>query len=113
MLDVLTALGDPTRRAIFEILTAGPASVGEIAVRLPVTRSAVSQHLKVLGEVHLVRSRPAGTRRIYQIDPDGVGALRDYLDQMWRRALTDLPGPVEPDHRSQRANNPQEDTSLL
>jgi DNA-binding transcriptional ArsR family regulator len=84
----LTALGDPTRRAIFERLADRPRAVGELARELPVSRPAVSQHLKVLKEAGLVVDRPAGTRRIYQLDPDGVGELRAYLDQFWNQALT-------------------------
>jgi DNA-binding transcriptional ArsR family regulator len=79
--DSLAALGDPTRRAIFERLAAGPVAVGEIARDLPVSRPAVSQHLKVLKEAGLVVDRPAGARRLYQLDPDGVAALRGYFDQ--------------------------------
>ena len=80
-------LGDPTRRAIFERLARGPCSVGELAEELPVTRPAVSQHLRVLKDAGLVFDRPDGTRRLYQLDPDGVGALRAYLDQFWNQAL--------------------------
>ena len=83
----LTALGDPTRRAIFERLADRPKAVGELARELPVSRPAVSQHLKVLKDAGLVIDRPVGARRIYQLDPDGVGALRAYLDQFWSRAL--------------------------
>ena len=83
-----TALGDPTRRAIFERLADRPRAVGELARELPVSRPAVSQHLKVLKDAGLVIDRPAGTRRIYQLDPQGVAALRAYLDQFWNRALT-------------------------
>jgi len=83
----LTALGDPTRRAIFERLAEGPRAVGELACELPVSRPAVSQHLKVLKDAGLVIDRPAGTRRIYQLDPAGVGDLRAYLDQFWNRSL--------------------------
>ncbi len=83
----LEALGDPTRRAIFERLVAGPRSVRELADVLPVSRPAVSQHLKVLKRWHLVTDRAEGTRRIYRIDPAGVAAMRDYLDQMWDKAL--------------------------
>jgi len=83
----LGALGDPTRRAIFERLAERPRAVGELAGELPVSRPAVSQHLKVLKEAGLVIDRPVGARRIYQLDPDGVGALRAYLDQFWSRAL--------------------------
>ena len=84
----MSALGDPTRRAIFELLADGPRPVGEIARDLPITRPAVSQHLKVLKEAGLVTDRQIGTRRLYQLDPDGVGALRAYLDRFWNRALT-------------------------
>ena len=81
------ALGDPTRRAIFELLADGPRPVGEIARELPVTRPAVSQHLKVLKEAGLVIDRQVGTKRRYQRDPAGVGALRAYFDRFWTRAL--------------------------
>jgi DNA-binding transcriptional ArsR family regulator len=93
--DGWTALGDRTRRAIFERLAAGPCAVGEIASRLPVSRPAVSQHLKVLKDAGLVLDRPAGTRRIYQLDPAGIGALRAYLDQFWSRALAAYKVAVE------------------
>jgi DNA-binding transcriptional ArsR family regulator len=93
--DGLTALGDPTRRAIFERLAEGPCAVGELAAELPVSRPAVSQHLKVLKDAGLAIDRPAGNRRIYQLDPDGVGALRAYLDQFWNRALTAFKTAVE------------------
>ena len=83
----LEALGDPTRRAIFERLGERPLAVGELARELPVSRPAVSQHLKVLKEAGLVTDHPAGTRRIYQLDPDGVAGLRDYLDGFWNRSL--------------------------
>jgi DNA-binding transcriptional ArsR family regulator len=91
----LGALGDPTRRAIFERLADHPSAVGELAQELPVSRPAVSQHLKVLKEAGLVIDRPAGTRRIYQVDPDGVAALRAYLDQFWNRALAAFKAAVE------------------
>jgi DNA-binding transcriptional ArsR family regulator len=85
--DGLTALGDPTRRAIFERLADRPRAVGELARELPVSRPAVSQHLKVLKDAGLVIDRRAGNRRIYQLDPHGVGALRAYLDRFWNQAL--------------------------
>jgi DNA-binding transcriptional ArsR family regulator len=84
---VFAALNDPTRRAVLERLRSGPKPVGEIARGLPVTRPAVSQHLKVLKEAGLVDDRAAGTRRIYQIDPKGLGAMRAWLDQFWTAAL--------------------------
>jgi DNA-binding transcriptional ArsR family regulator len=93
--DAFTALGDPTRRAIFESLAAQPRAVGEIARELPVSRPAVSQHLKVLKGAGLVTDRPAGTRRIYAVDPAGVGALRAYLDQFWSKTLTAYKAVVE------------------
>jgi DNA-binding transcriptional ArsR family regulator len=83
----LTALADPTRRTVFERLSSGPKAVAAIAEGLPVSRPAVSQHLKVLKEAGLVSDRPEGTRRIYYIDPKGLGALRAWLDQFWDEAL--------------------------
>lgn len=93
--DGWTALGDPTRRAIFERLADHPRAVGELARELPVSRPAVSQHLKVLKEAGLVIEQRAGTRRIYRLDPDGVGDLRRYLDQFWNRALTAFKSAAE------------------
>ena len=86
-LDSLAALGDPTRRRIFERIAARPSSVSELARGLPVSRPAVSQHLKVLKQARLVSESPDGTRRIYSIDPRGIGAVRDWLDQHWSSAL--------------------------
>jgi DNA-binding transcriptional ArsR family regulator len=85
--DVMTALGDPTRQAILDRLSDGPRAVGELASELPVSRPAVSQHLKVLKDVGLVRDRRDGTRRLYQVDPAGLAVLRTYLDQFWERSL--------------------------
>jgi DNA-binding transcriptional ArsR family regulator len=93
--DGLDALGDPTRRAIFERLGAGPVAVGELARELPVSRPAVSQHLKVLKDAGLVVDRPDGTRRLYQLDPDGIEAMRAYLDTFWHQALTAFKRAVE------------------
>ena len=84
---VLDALGDPTRRQIFESLKTGPRSVGELAAGLPVSRPAVSQHLRVLKEAGLVSDRKEGTRRLYRIDPGGLAGLRDYFDSFWGEAL--------------------------
>jgi DNA-binding transcriptional ArsR family regulator len=89
------ALGDPTRRAIFERLAEGSVAVGELARGFPVSRSAVSQHLRVLKDAGLVIDRQAGTRRLYQLDPAGVGALRAYFDQFWSRALAEFQRAVE------------------
>jgi DNA-binding transcriptional ArsR family regulator len=86
-LDGIAALADPTRRQIFERLADGPLAVGELAHELPVSRPAVSQHLKVLKEAGLVSDRASGTRRIYQVNPNGVGELRAYLDRFWVRSL--------------------------
>jgi DNA-binding transcriptional ArsR family regulator len=93
--DGFTALGDPTRREIFERVGERPRAVGELAVGLPVSRPAVSQHLKVLKDAGLVTDRPVGARRIYQLDPEGVGALRAYLDQFWNRSLMAFKSAVE------------------
>jgi DNA-binding transcriptional ArsR family regulator len=99
--DGWTALGDPTRRAIFERVLAHPRAVGELAVDLPVTRPAVSQHLKVLKDAGLVIDRRDGNRRIYQANPEGLAALRSQLDRFWNEALANFKEIVEHD--------PQED----
>ena len=91
----LSALGDSTRRVIFERLSERPRAVGELARELPVSRPAVSQHLKVLKDAGLVVDRAAGARRIYQLDPEGLGELRAYLDQFWTRALAAYKTAVE------------------
>jgi DNA-binding transcriptional ArsR family regulator len=83
----LSLLGDPTRRAIFELLARRPHSVGELASHLPVNRPAVSQHLRVLKEGGLVVDEAEGTRRVYRLNPDGVAALRTWLDHVWDEAL--------------------------
>jgi DNA-binding transcriptional ArsR family regulator len=92
---VLDALHDTTRRTVLERLREGPKSVGEIANDLPVSRPAVSQHLKVLKDAGLVNDRSEGTRRIYHIDPKGLGALRAWLDQFWDSALASFAAEVE------------------
>jgi DNA-binding transcriptional ArsR family regulator len=91
----LTALGDPTRRAIFERLAGGPLAVGELARDLPVSRPAVSQHLKVLKEAGLVHDERDGTRRLYRLDPKGLEAVRDSIDSLWKQALTAFKTAVE------------------
>jgi DNA-binding transcriptional ArsR family regulator len=93
--DGWTALGDPTRRAIFERLADRPRAVGELASELPISRPAVSQHLKVLKDARLVVARSVGTRRVYHVDPDGLAALRDDLDHFWNQALAAYKTAVE------------------
>jgi DNA-binding transcriptional ArsR family regulator len=93
--DVWVALGDPTRKAIFELLAAEPRSVGRLAGELPVSRPAVSQHLKVLKDAGLVVDEPVGTRRIYRIAPDGLAALRADLERFWVQALASFKAAVE------------------
>ena len=85
--DRIGALGDATRRAVFELLRSGPRAVGELADELPVSRPAVSQHLRVLKDAGLVKERRNGTRRVYEIDPGGVEGLRAYFDAFWSEAL--------------------------
>ena len=96
----LVALADPTRRSVFEQLLDGPQPVGRIARGMPVSRPAVSQHLKVLKEAGLVTDRAEGTRRVYCIDPHGLADVRRYLDQFWDQALTAFAAEAE--------NNPKE-----
>jgi DNA-binding transcriptional ArsR family regulator len=95
--DGWTALGDPTRRAIFERIADRPQAVVDIARELPVSRPAVSQHLKVLKDARLVVDRPAGNRRIYQVDPSGLAAMRSQLDRFWNQALANFKEIVEQD----------------
>jgi DNA-binding transcriptional ArsR family regulator len=97
--NALAALADPTRRKVFERLKSGPKSVGKIAATLPVSRPAVSQHLKVLKEAGLVQEEADGARRIYHIDPKGLGALRGWLDQFWDTALDAFRAEVEKDSK--------------
>jgi DNA-binding transcriptional ArsR family regulator len=91
----LTALGDPTRRAIFEQLRTGPRSVGQLAESLPVSRPAVSQHLRVLRAAGLVSDRKDGTRRLYRVAPKGVAELRDYVNGFWDEVLAEFKDKVE------------------
>ena len=91
----LAALGDPTRREVFEQLRSGPRAVGEIAADMPVSRPAVSQHLKVLKLAGLVTDRAEGARRVYYIDPNGLGALRKWLDQFWDQALAAFQAEID------------------
>ena len=93
------ALGDSTRRAVFELLRGGPRAVGELAGELPVSRPAVSQHLRVLKDAGLVSERRDGTRRLYSIDPGGVEALRAYFDAFWSEALARYKATAERETR--------------
>ena len=95
MADGFTALADPTRRSVFELVAARPRAVGEIALELPVSRPAVSQHLKVLKAAHLVLDEVDGTRRIYRVDPAGLRELRAQLDRFWNQALANFKELVE------------------
>jgi len=93
--DPWTALGDPTRKAIFEYLVEGPSAVLEIARELPVSRPAVSQHLRVLKQAGLVTDRAQGRHRIYQVEPDGIALLRADLDRFWGQTLAGFQAAVE------------------
>jgi DNA-binding transcriptional ArsR family regulator len=92
---LLDALGDPTRRQVFELLKGGPRSVGELAAALPVSRPAVSQHLRILEEASLVTHRRSGTKHLYEIDTSGVGALRDWVDGFWDEGLARFKAAAE------------------
>jgi DNA-binding transcriptional ArsR family regulator len=94
-LDPWSALGDPTRKAIFELLVDRPRAVVELAEELPVSRPAVSQHLRVLKDAGLVVDQAAGTRRIYRVDPDGLAGLRADLDRFWGKALASYKAVAE------------------
>lgn len=100
--DGWTALGDPTRRAIFERVAERPMSVGELALGLPISRPAVSQHLRVLKAARLVTERAEGTRRIYRLDPHGLGALRADLERYWGQALVAYKALVEQPNEEDR-----------
>ena len=102
----LQCLSDPTRRQVFERLRAGPQSVGVLAHGLPVSRPAVSQHLKVLKEAGLVADRSEGARRVYFIDPDGLGELRRWLDGFWNDALESFKQEVERQSPARRGRKP-------
>ena len=96
----MNALGDATRRAIFERLADRPSTVGDIAAELPVSRPAVSQHLRVLREAGMVVVRPHGTRRIYSVDPAGIAAMRGYFDRFWNQALANFKAMAESEEGS-------------
>ena len=95
----MDALGDPTRRRIFERLRGGPLAVGELAAELPVSRPAVSQHLRVLRDAGLVTDRKEGTRRLYELAPEGLTELRDWVDTFWSEALARFKAEAEREGR--------------
>jgi DNA-binding transcriptional ArsR family regulator len=101
----LAALADPTRRSVFERLAGGPRSVGEIAAELPVSRPAVSQHLRVLKEAGLVAERRNGTRRYYRVRPDGLAELRGYVERFWEEALSSFKAAAERGENDESAGN--------
>jgi DNA-binding transcriptional ArsR family regulator len=98
----LSALGDPTRLAIFEMLGASPRAVNELAADLPVSRPAVSQHLRVLKEARLVRDRRDGTRRIYELNPEGLALLRDHFSELWDKALAAFQKAAEAEYKKEK-----------
>ena len=102
----LAALADPSRRAIFERLARKPMAVGELADLFPISRPAVSQHLRVLKDARLVEHEKSGTQNIYRVNPRGIAALREYLDTMWTRALGDLKAVAEATYQRQRKDRP-------
>lgn len=102
------ALAEPMRQDIYERLASHPQAVGELAAQLPISRPAVSQHLKVLKEAGLVTETSQGTKRIYRLDPRGIGAMRDWLDQMWSRALQDFAAYVENLDQTETLQTPTE-----
>jgi DNA-binding transcriptional ArsR family regulator len=101
----LDALGDATRMAIFQKLSSGPMAVNQLARLLPVSRPAVSQHLKVLKDARLVTDSRAGTRRLYRLDPEGVARLRVHFDQMWTKALSSFQVAAENSPSGEKISN--------
>jgi DNA-binding transcriptional ArsR family regulator len=107
----LAALGDPTRLAIFELLARRPRAVHELAAGLPVSRPAVSQHLKALKVARLVRDRRDGTRRIYELDPAGIALLRDHFAQLWDLALAAFKKSAEDEYKKEKQNEARNRTN--
>jgi DNA-binding transcriptional ArsR family regulator len=105
--DAFDALGDPTRRRVFRLLRGGERSVGEIASQLPVSRPAVSQHLRMLKEAELVTDRPDGVRRLYSVRPTGLEALRAELEAMWDDALSAFAAAADDDRPHGRRRGPE------
>jgi DNA-binding transcriptional ArsR family regulator len=108
--DGLTALGDPTRLAIFEMLGDHPQAVNQLAAGLPVSRPAVSQHLRVLKDARLVRDRREGARRIYELNPEGLALLRDHFAQLWDQALSAFKKFAEEEHQKEKNNGSRSST---
>jgi DNA-binding transcriptional ArsR family regulator len=106
----LTALGDPTRLAIFEMLGDHPQAVNQLAAGLPVSRPAVSQHLRVLKDARLVRDRREGTRRIYELNPEGLALLRDHFAKLWDQALSAFKKFAEEEHQKEKNNGSRSNT---
>jgi DNA-binding transcriptional ArsR family regulator len=106
----LTALGDPTRLAIFEMLGSRPRAVHELAAGLPVSRPAVSQHLRVLKHARLVRDRREGTRRIYELNPQGIALLRDHFARLWEQALASFQKVAEDEYRREKEHDTPDST---
>jgi DNA-binding transcriptional ArsR family regulator len=106
----LAALGDPTRLAIFEMLGDHPQAVNQLAAGLPVSRPAVSQHLRVLKDARLVRDRREGTRRIYELNPVGLELLRDHFAKLWDQALSSFKKFAEDEHQKEKNNGPRSGT---
>jgi DNA-binding transcriptional ArsR family regulator len=107
----LAALGDPTRLAIFEMLGAHPRAVHELAAGLPVSRPAVSQHLRVLKEARLVRDRRMGTSRIYELNPEGIALLRDHFARLWDKALAAFQRAAEDEYKKEKQNDSRNRTN--
>jgi DNA-binding transcriptional ArsR family regulator len=107
----LNALGDPTRLAIFHRLAKNPHAVSELAAGLPVSRPAVSQHLRVLKNARLVQNRREGTRRIYELDPAGIELLRDHFAQLWDQALNAFKQAAENEYNKEKNNDARTSTS--
>ena len=105
---LLTVLGDPTRQAILDLLLEGPQPVGQLAALLPVSRPAVSQHLKVLKEVGLVVDHQEGTRRVYRVDPAGLAPLRAYLERFWQKAMVAFAQHAEHQHADNQTDKEQD-----
>ena len=109
--DCLAALGDPTRLAIFEMIGAHPRAVHELAAGLPVSRPAVSQHLRVLKQARLVRDQRAGTRRIYELDPQGLALLRDHFAHLWDKALSAFQRAAEDAYQQEKQHDHADSTN--